>query len=350
MSGDPQGNDSTDDYSKMNPADRMNTGIYSAKGLFGQNETRTPVFDTRETVSQYAPGKGSGKFSNNYVDVPNPNYGRQVGYESNALPGLGTAIGTIFNDGQTPQVYTGDNRFNTISTPGGPFGGGNDGAGESNAGAMRNAELAAARQRRAAALGNQQSALANAFGIFNDDFYGDLESAYTDFQNPLLTQGYDASLRGIYDGFKAKGLLQQSDVDAAIAGLDTSKSAEMERIGQGASEYAQAKRDEIAKRQSTLGDQLAALAGGATTAADVDAQTAAINAFDFSKDIDKLKTPGAKGGLNFFQGYNQVAAQANPAANVAAQSVTGVPQTGSITPVTSTGIASPFGSSSIRVV
>ena len=351
MSGDPQGGDSTDNYSKAgynkNRApedDRFDAYsqpmTYQAKGLFG-TETRTPVFDTRPTVSQYQTGGG-------YKDVPNPNYGNQVGYTSDALPGIGTAIGSILNDGQTPQVYTGDSRFDPIGSP--PTGGGFS-DGQDSAGAMRNAELAAARQRRAAALGNQQSALANAFGIFNDDFYGDLESAYRDFQNPLLTEGYDASLRGIYDGFKAQGLLKQSDVDAAIAGLDTSKAAEMERINQGAAEYAQAKRDEIAKRQSALGDQLAALAGGATTAADVDAQTAAINAFDFSKDIDKLKTPGAKGGLNFFQGYNQVAAQANnPAANVAAQSVTGVPQTGSITPATSTGIASPFGSKSIRVV
>ena len=323
MSGDPQGNDSTDDYSKMNPADRANTGMYSASGLFGQPETRTPVFDSD---------------------------GFQAGYTSNALPGLGTAIGSMLNGGKTPQVYTGDNRYNPYGdTSGG--GGGNDGGGsQNNAAAMRRAELAAARQRRAAALGGKQNSLAEAFGVFNDDFYGDLGSSYSDFQNPLLTQGYDASLRGIYDGFKAKGLLKQSEVDAAIAGLDTSRAAEMERIGQGASEYTQAKRDEVAKRQSALGDQLASMVGGATTAAEVDAQTAAINSFDFSKDIDKLKTPGAKGGLNFFQGYNQVAAQADPSVNVTAQSTTGAPQTGSITPVNNTGIASPFGSNSIRVV
>lgn len=322
MSGDPQGNDSTDDYSKMNPADRANTGMYSASGLFGQPETRTPVFG---------------------------NDGFQAGYTSNALPGLGTVIGTMLNDGKTPQVYTGDNRYNPFGNPT-AGGGGNDGGSQNNAAAMRNAELAAARQRRAAALGGKQNSLAEAFGVFNDDFYGDLGSSYSDFQNPLLTQSYDASLRGIYDGFKAKGLLKQSEVDAAIAGLDTSRAAEMERIGQGASEYTQAKRDEVAKRQSALGDQLASMVGGATTAAEVDAQTAAINSFDFSKDIDKLKTPGAKGGLNFFQNYNQVAAQADPSVNVTAQSTTGAPQTGSITPVNNTGVASPFGSNSIRVV
>jgi hypothetical protein len=223
-------------------------------------------------------------------------------------------------------------------------------------------QMMAARQRRALALRNKQKSLADAFGVFNDDFYDDLGSSYSDFQNNLLSEGYDESLRGIYDGFKAKGLLTQSEVDAAIAGLDTSRSAEMERVNQSAAEYAQAKRDEVAKKQSALGDQLASLIGGATDPNTLDAQTAAINAFDFSKDINKLKTPGAKGDLNFFQKYNQVTA--NPSVNVTAQSNTGAPQTGNVTPVSSTGapqtgsitpvnytgIASPFGSNSIRVV
>lgn len=347
MTGDPEGKDNTHgmpDELSHHP-DRVYTapksgigGLLDPKG----EEYRTPTFDTRQTVSQYQAGGG-------YKDVPNPNYGQQVGYSSDAnMPGVATAIGTMLNGGVPPQVYTGDNRFNPFGQPG--FNGNDGDGGQNNAAAMRNAELAAARQRRASALGEKQNALADAFGVFNDDFYGDLETSFSDFQNPLLTQGYDASLRGIFDGFKAKGLLKQSEVDAAVAGLDTSKAAEMARIGQGASEYTQAKRDEIAKRQSALGDQLASMVGGATTAADVDAQTAAINSFDFTKDLDKLKTPGAKGGLNFFQNYNQVAAQADPSVNVAAQSITGAPQTGSITPVNNTGIASPFGSNSIRVV
>jgi len=319
MSGDPKGNDA-DGHTGF----RSNPHIDRRTGYTSNGQMRTGVYD--ENMNQ-------------------------VGYTSEAnLPGFATALATMLNGGVAPQVYTGDNRYNPYGdTSGG--GGGNDGGDYQYTGAaMRRAELAAARQRRAAALGGKQNSLAEAFGVFNNDFYGDLGSSYSDFQNPLLTQGYDASLRGIYDGFKAKGLLKQSEVDAAIAGLDTSRAAEMERIGQGASEYTQAKRDEVAKRQSALGDQLASMVGGATTAAEVDAQTSAINSFDFSKDIDKLKTPGAKGGLNFFQNYNQVAAQADPSVNVTAQSTTGAPQTGSITPVSNTGIASPFGSNSIRVV
>lgn len=321
MSSDPQGNDSSDGYSQMNPADRQYQGRYTAKDIFGQDENRQGVYNEK---------------------------GRQVGFTSKALPfGIGGAIGSALNG----EVYTGDSRYDPFGID--PNAGGNNdsgGQGQISPFAMQQAELAAARQRRASALGDKQSALSNAFGAFNDDFYGDLGTSFTDFQNPLLTQGYDASLRGIYDGFKAKGLLTQAEVDAAISGLDTAKAAEMERIGQGASEYTQAKRDEVAKKQSALGDQLASMVGGATTAADVDAQTEAINAFDFSKDIEKLRTPGSKGGLRFFQNFNQVAAQSDPSVNVAAQSVSGTPQTGGITPVVNTGISSPFDSRSIRLV
>lgn len=320
MAGDPSGNDSTDGYSQMNPADRQYQGRYTAKDVFGRDQNRQGVYNDK---------------------------GRQVGYTSNALPiGLGGIIGSALNG----QVYTGDTRYDPINK------GNNDPSNENAYPTQRyyatqqQADLASARARRANALAGQQSALAGAFGAFDDDFYGDLETSYSDYQNPLLTQGYDGSLRGIYDGFKAKGLLTQSEVDAAISGLDTSKAAEAARIGQGATEYAQAKRDEVSKKQAALGDQLSAMVGGATTVADLDAQTNAIKSFDFSKDIEKLKTPGAKGNLSFFQNYNQVAAQADPSVNVQAESVAGTPQTGSVTPVVNTGIASPFDSRSIRVV
>ena len=93
--GNTTGDDSVDDYKSLNPADRMARGIYSApkSGIGGLldpkgTEMRTPVFDTRETVSRYDPDKarsqGRTGLNANYVDVPNPNYGRQVGYTSAA--------------------------------------------------------------------------------------------------------------------------------------------------------------------------------------------------------------------------------------------------------------------------
>jgi len=348
MGGDSSGNDSTDDYSKMNPADRQNQGLYKAKNIFGQDEIRAPVFN---------------------------NDGFQAGYTSNALPGLATAIGAMLNDGKTPQVYTGDSRYNpnadaiarsqgkvlqnfysldgTVEQryvdPNGGDGGSSQQAADPFA--QQRAELASARANRANALAAKQAELTSAFGEFSDDFYNDLSTSFSDYQNPLLTQGYDDSLRGIYDGFKAKGLLTQAGLDSAIGGLDTAKTAEAARISQGAADYAAARRADVIKRQQKLGDQLAAMVGGATTAADVNAQTDAINAFDFSGDVTKLKTPAAKGNLDFFQGFNKVAATASPQVDPQAVSSTGAVQSGSITPARLlTGIQSPYQGSSSKVI
>lgn len=217
--------------------------------------------------------------------------------------------------------------------------------------AAQRAELAAARANRANALATKQSELASAFGAFGDDFYEDLSTSFTDYQNPLLAQGYDDSLRGIYDGFKAKGLLTQAGLDSAIGGLDTARAAEASRVSQGAADYAASRKGEVTKKQQQLGDQLAALVGGATTAADVNAQTDAINAFDFSGDLTKLRTPAAKGNLDFFQGFNKVAANTNPQVNPQAVSTAGAVQTGEITPARLlTGIQSPYQGSSLKVV
>ena len=167
-----------------------------------------------------------------------------------------------------------------------------------------------------------------------------------------MSQSYDDSLRGIYEGFKAKGLLSQADVNAAISGLDSARDRERNRIAQGATAYSDARRNEVAAKQKKLGDQLAGLVGGATTAADVNAQTEAINAFDFSGDVDKLKQPAAKGDLNFFEGFDKVTANSRPATNVAAVSATGTPQNAESIQSgrQSSGIRSPYQGSSLKVV
>lgn len=354
MGGDARGNDSNNEspavtgfgnYSAMNPADRQMTGSYTAKNpITGRNEIRTPVFGDD---------------------------GFQVGYTSdNPFPSVSGGVMQALT-GEKPQVYTGDSRYDPFANQGnqqqnvynldgtvtkGNFN--NTGGGSNNPRqpavdpfAAQKAELAAARANRATALANKQAELTAAFSSFGDDFYDDLASSYSDYQNPLLAQSYDDSLRGIYEGFKAKGLLTQSGLDSAIGGLDAAKAAEMARITQGASDYSGAKRTEITQKQQKLGDQLAALVGGATTAADVNAQTDAINAFDFGGDVDKLKTPAAKGNLDFFQGFDKVTASAQPSQNVQPVSATGAPQAASITPAAfRTGIQSPYQGESLKVI
>jgi hypothetical protein len=297
--------------------------------------------------------------------------GQQVGYTSApVIPSLAAGVLQALT-GEAPQVYTGDSRYNPNANQGkvlqnfynldgtveqryvDPDGGGG-GASQTAADpfAQQRAELAAARANRANALANKQSQLAAAFGAFNDDFYEDLSSSYTEYQNPLLTQSYDDSLRGIYEGFKAKGLLSQSDVNAAISGLDAARDRERNRITQGATAYSDARRNEVAAKQKKLSDQLAGLVGGATTAADVNAQTEAINAFDFSGEVDKLTKPAAKGDLNFFEGFDKVTAAARPTSNVSAVSATGTPQGAESIQAgrQATGIRSPYQGSSLKVV
>ena len=209
----------------------------------------------------------------------------------------------------------------------------------------------AAKKERAEALSKKQKELSDAFSIFGDDYYDDLSTAYTDFQTPMLASALDDATRGMYDGFKAKGLLTQAEVDAGLGDLLTQKAIDSASIDTGASGYAQAKRDEVAKKQQSLGDALSAMAGGATTLKDIEAQTENIKAFDFSKDVDKLKPAAAKTALTFFDGFTKIPLANQPVENVAPVSSTGTAQSGSITPAyTYTGINDPYRGSGSRVV
>lgn len=319
MGGDPKGGDrdNASDY-RMNltyEPDRARGAQYTVNG-----QTRTPVLNER---------------------------GEQVGYMSDALPtGIFGALAASLGG----KVYTGDQRYNPTGVSR-SSGDGENNPMRSDPQAAQRAALANSRQGRANALAAKQAELASAFSAFDDDFYSDLDAGYTEFQNPLLAQGYDDSLRGIYEGFKARGVLTQSELDAAISGLDTARAAEQARIAQGAADYSNARRTEIAKKQQQLGDRLSSLVGGATTADAVDAQTRAINELDFSKDVEKLRTPGAKGNLNFFQNFDKVSASAAPSTNVQAVSASGAPQIRSITPaVFRTGIQSPYQGGSLKVI
>lgn len=170
----------------------------------------------------------------------------------------------------------------------------------------RQQALTNARSARETALGEKQAELASAFGIFNDDYYSDLSNAYTEFQNPRLQQAYDDSLRGIWEGFKSVGLLTQAEVDSRTAGLANRKAEEQARIAQSAEEYASTKRADVDKKMQTLGDQLSALSGGATTLDEINQQTENIRNFKIQPDVDKLKTPSTKTGMDFLTGFNQV--------------------------------------------
>lgn len=211
--------------------------------------------------------------------------------------------------------------------------------------------LDAARKERAEALSQKQKELADAFSAFGDDYYNDLSTAYTDFQTPLLSSAYEDAKRGVYDGFKAKGLLTQAEVDAGLGDLLTQKTIDSANVNTGASGYVQAKKDEVSKKQQSLGDALSAMAGGATTLDEINKQTENIKAFDFSKDVEKLRPAASKTALTFFDGFTKIPLGDQPIENVAPVSTSGAAQTGTITPAyTYTGINDPYSGSGTRVV
>lgn len=261
-------------------------------------------------------------------------------------------------------VYSGDPNFNPNpnARPGGS-GGGSDSGGSSAPSGPSQAEidLQNARNRRAQLLSDKQSELASAFDYFNDDYYGDLETSYSDFSNPGLQTAYDDATRGIYQGFKSSGLISQADLNERIAGLDSQRAIESQRIADAASAYSTAKRDDITKQRQKLGDELSALVGGATDAKSVNSQADALEAFDVAGRVDKLKAPGAKTAMDFFSGYDKVAANQtqsmNPSATfsnapgAATESLGGaIQKLGSTQPSSLVGINSPFQGSSTKVV
>ena len=288
---------------------------------------------------------------NNMLDKLN-NGGIPVFNEQGQVVGAYNSRGGSYT-GQTDYGPNRNNLYDEVTDSNGQF--------DADA-AYRKAMAMQAKERRASALAAKQRELADAFNFFNDDYYTDLSDSYKDFASGSLESAYDDSLRGIYQGFKSRGLLSQDAVDQAIAGLDRAKADEMTRLNNLASDYAGAKRDEVATSRQKFGDELSALVGGATDEESINKQTAAIEAFDISGRVDKLKKPGAKQAVDFFKDYDKVAAQSAARENVSASAAPGqvgdgggsassVVQMGANTaPSSLVGIRSPFQGSSTKVL
>lgn len=220
--------------------------------------------------------------------------------------------------------------------------------------------LQVARDRRATAYANRNQALVDAFGGFNDDYYSDLETAFRDVNTPSVQSQYDDAMRGIYQGFKQQGIFDQSDFDSRVAALNAQRTAEEARIGTAAKDYAEQQRKAIADQQSKLAKSLSGIMGGANTVEEIDAQTNKIGQFSFDNDIAKLKAAGPDApSMDMFVDFNKVAAPtvtgAAPAnvAPISPSAFAGGSQlvnTGATQSGASTGVASPFSGSSVKVL
>lgn len=273
----------------------------------------------------------------------------------------------VFDErGNVVGAYNDRGRGYTGQTDYGPNRNQNNGGGDDNPAPQgptpQQIALDKARSRRSSALATKQRELADAFNFFNEDYYNDMSASYRDFASSSLESAYDDSLRGIYQGFKARGMLSQGDVNQAIAGLDAAKQDELSRLDRLATDYATAKQTEVDTSRQKFGDELSALVGGATDEASINQQADNIENFDIAGRVDKLKKPGAKSAVEFFQGYDKVSQQNAAKQNVTASAAPGqvgdgggsassVVQMGANTaPSSMVGIRSPFQGSSTKVL
>lgn len=312
------------------------------------NKGGTPVFDSMGRI-QGVVTKQTSQFFGDYD---------QYTGRSNYDPTITGKQPSQGRSGNGYQMTANDVRINEMTMGGGEQGGDGDGR------YMQAATvdpLAAARQRRAEAYNSRNSALTEAFGGFNDDYYSDLETAFSDVNTPGVQSQYDDALRGIYQGFKQQGIFDQSDFDSRVAALDSQRAAEESRIGTAAKDYAEQQRKAIADKQSKLASSLSGIMGGANTVEEIDAQTNNIGQFSFDSDIAKLKAAGPDApSMDMFADFNKVAAPTvtgTAPANVAAISPSAfgggsqLVNTGATTASgSSTGVASPFSGSSVKVL
>lgn len=299
-----------------------------------------PIFDNGIIKGVATPVKGL--FGLDQIEyVGNPDYNPNAGYNMN-IGNVGGNYGQVLGSMDTPSI---DDILGTPTFDPSRTGGRDDNVPMS--------DLDQARSRRATALANKQSELANAFAGFNDDYFDDLGRSYSEFNNPLLSTAYDDAVRGIYDGFKSAGIMSSADLTSQMAGLDSQKAIEEQRLKDSALTYSTAQRDQVNKERQKLGEQLSGLAGGATDLASIDQQTSAIENFDVAGRVNKLRSPNTKTSMDFFSDFAKVpqTATADPVATFA-----GTPSPASqamfnqTNPYSSLGIQTPYQGSATKVI
>ena len=317
------------------------------------NKGGTPIFDKTTNEIQGVATPGTGLFGARNINyVGNPDYNPNAGYDPRLgnvggnygqVLGAGADTPTALSIANTPaelDAYYGRGAYDPSRTGGGSP-------------SMPMSELDQARSARADALRNKQSELASAFGSFTDDYYNDLGTSYSEYNNPLLDTAYNDAVRGIWDGFKGAGLMTTQGLNTQMANLDAQKAIEQQRLKDSANTYALDQRGQIDKERTKLGEQLSALAGGATDIDSINQQTNAITNFDVSGKVNKLKSPNVKTSMDFFSDFTKVpeTATADPNATFTnTPSQTSQAMMGVKNPYESLGIQTPYSGSSTKVI
>ena len=216
----------------------------------------------------------------------------------------------------------------------------------------------AARAERDAALAAAQGRLKDAFSFATDDYYTGLSNAFTANSDGTFQTAYDDALRGIYEGFKAAGLVTQSGIDSGIASLDGAKSGERGKLGTLSQEYAKANRDYVNQGLTAIGDALTAIAAQSDDLGTLQSQTEQLNAYDVAGEAKPYQSPTEKGVAEFFSNFQKRAY--DPSYNVSPTAVASagpsrvtqsVQQYGANRqPSSMVGIRSPYEGQAMRVV
>ena len=215
------------------------------------------------------------------------------------------------------------------------------------------ADLLAARAARDAAYAAQQGNITGAFGFANDGYYDGLRDAYmTDSDGPFKT-AYDDAQRGLMDVFKSAGLLTQSGVDGSLSNLTGAKGTEENKLGGLADEYRSANKGYVDGGIGSVNSGLDVLKYFSEDVADINNQTANINAYDVTGLSSPYKTPTNQGIADFFTDFAK--RKYDPSYNVDPTKTTNstarrVTAASSSQPSSLLGIKSPYSGSSVKVI
>ncbi len=375
------------------PANAGNPAIVKVSGVNDQgNRNRTlmgsllgdkidPVMATNANNTLYQPTNnpvniantlGLNRFVNsggrddlgfvNIISNDNPNdkfASGNVSYQTNAgFPIQGPTGPILTNDGSgnfTPgggSTLTGDSTSTLTTTTTSPGGG-------TAVAPVVNQALLDALALRDAALARQLGVLNEQFSFSTQDYYDQLGQDYREGGlSDAFSTAYDDATRGIYDTFKSAGMLTQEGVDDKLGILAGAEGGEEGRIDSIVDQYMGANKNYVTGGHTDLSGALQGLAVDSEDIPTINAQTAAINAFDVIGKSQPYKEPTETEVVDFFTDF--VKRSYDPSYNVDPSAVaTGAPKrvTGSVNqkgantaPSTIAGLFDPVTGGSVRVV
>jgi len=212
---------------------------------------------------------------------------------------------------------------------------------------------------RDAALARQLGVLNEQFSFSTQDYYDQLGTDYREGGlSDAFSTAYDDATRGIYDTFKSAGMLTQEGVDDKLGILAGAEGGEEGRIDSIVDQYTGANKNYVTGGHTDLSGALQGLAIDSEDVPTINAQTAAINAFDVIGKSQPYKEPTETEVVDFFTDF--VKRSYDPSYNVDPSAVaTGAPKrvTGSVNqkgantaPSTIAGLFDPVTGGSVRVV